>query len=124
MRLRALLADLLADRVFLVIQSLLFLLGDVAAILAGHDPFFLADVAILLVQRGGFGLAHIAFLNFLMDSFILVAKPVIDLIPTRMVLFPLGFGHGAGGNGRRKQGHHGNNGGLLGNSNLQHVYLP
>ena len=43
------LADLFADRVLLLIQRLLLLLGNVAAVLRGHIAFFLANLTVLLV---------------------------------------------------------------------------
>ncbi|WP_175674257.1 hypothetical protein [Burkholderia ambifaria] len=54
-RLPALLADLVADRVVLPVQHVLFALRNVAAILRGPVPLFLADPAVVTVQARGPG---------------------------------------------------------------------
>ncbi len=67
-------SDLLADAVFLLVQRLLFLLGDMAAILAGHGAFFVANLMIFRVQLGSLALGNFALFDFTMDAAILVRK--------------------------------------------------
>jgi hypothetical protein len=71
--------------IFLLIQSFLFLPGDMAIILGSHILFFLADLMILLVQLSCFLLAHLAISYFLVDPVILMGQPEIYLSTTGMV---------------------------------------
>ena len=64
----SLLADLPADRVLLLVERLLFLLRDVAAVLAGHQALFLADLPIILVQGCGLRLGEVPFLDLGLDA--------------------------------------------------------
>ncbi|WP_425354096.1 hypothetical protein, partial [Burkholderia contaminans] len=50
-----LLADLVADRIFLLVQHVLFALRDVAVILRSHVPLFPADLAVVTMQARGRG---------------------------------------------------------------------
>jgi hypothetical protein len=73
------LADLVADLVFLLVQGLLFLPGDVAMVLAGHVRSLPADLAVFLVQLGGLGMGELAVSHFLMDALVLVLQTLIHL---------------------------------------------
>ena len=80
-----LLADLCADFVFLLIQDLLCLFGDVATILGHHVTFFLVNLAIFSVQPDCFGLGYIAFFNFVFDTIVLIYRAFIDLLTTWII---------------------------------------
>ena len=81
-----LLADLLADRVLVLVERLLLLLGDVAAVLSGHQALFLADLPIALVQGGSLRPAEFALLYLGLDALVLIAEALVDLLATRVVL--------------------------------------
>src|SRR5450631_651949 len=82
------LAALTADRVFLSIQRALFLLGEVAAVLAGHHAFLLTDLVVVAMQRGSLGVAHFAFLDLGVDALVLARQALVDLFTARMILPP------------------------------------
>ena len=83
-------SDLCADIVFLLIQGLLFLFGDVVAILGRHVTFFLANLAIFFVQPGCFGLGHIPLFDFVFDAIVLICQALIDLFTARMAFLKRG----------------------------------
>jgi hypothetical protein len=70
----------------------LFLLGDVAVVLAGIGTFLAADGAVLLVQCVRLLLADFAFLAFLMDALVLIGQTVVHFGAARVLFLPFGFG--------------------------------
>lgn len=84
-------ADLLAHGVFLLVKGSLVGTGNVAAVMACHGAFFGADLVIFAVQPGCLAAGHFTFLDFLMDSSVLVGQARVDLFATRVILLPLGF---------------------------------
>ncbi len=80
-----LVADLFANRVFLLVQGVVFGLGDMAAFLAGIVTLFRANAAIFGVQVARLGVAQVAFLDFVVDAPVLVRQAGIDFRPARMV---------------------------------------
>jgi hypothetical protein len=73
------LANLLADCAFLLIQRSLLLLGDVAAVLAGHETLFPADLVVFFVQRCCLWLAQAAVFDVGLDPGVLIGKTLVDL---------------------------------------------
>src|SRR5579863_620902 len=63
-----LLADLVADAIFLLVERRLLELRDMAAILARHGALFLANLMIVLMQARRLLVGHLAFLHFLMNA--------------------------------------------------------
>jgi hypothetical protein len=63
----------------------LFLLGDVAVVLAGIGTFLAADGAVLLVQCVRLLLADFAFLAFLMDALVLIGQTVVHFGAARVL---------------------------------------
>jgi hypothetical protein len=81
--------DFFADVVFLLVQRILFLLGDVAAILAGHVALFLADLMILPMKIPGLPMRDLAVLGLFVDAAVLIVQPVIHLGAARMTFLCL-----------------------------------
>lgn len=94
----ALLPDLLADSVFLLVQDFLLWLCNVTAVLAGHVPLFLADLAVFLVKLRGLSRRELTLFPLLLDPLVLIRKSIVHLISTRMILLPVCFCDGAAGN--------------------------
>src|ERR1039457_2437229 len=91
----ALLADLFADSIFLLVEGLLLLLGNMTAILACHRLLFLANLPVILVQRSGLGFAYLACLHFLVNALVLVCEALVHFGAAGMVFLPLRLREGA-----------------------------
>jgi hypothetical protein len=85
-RRKNLLSDLLAVGVFLLIQRLPFLLGNVSMVLFRHVAFFLTNFMIIFVKLMGLLFADFAILLFLIDASVLVTQPLVHFMAARMVL--------------------------------------
>src|SRR6516162_748169 len=92
---RTLLADLPAHRILLLIKRLLLGAGDMAIVESRHGALLLANGRILAMQLFRLASRDLAFLELMIDAAVLICQPVVDLIPTRMIAFPLGLGHRA-----------------------------
>jgi hypothetical protein len=97
-------ADLLADGIFLLIKCLLFLLGDMAAVLRGHGTLFLTNLAIVLVQGLRLALGQVPFLDFLVNALVLVVQSLVHFMAARMILGLLRFPKRAGGHAANHKG--------------------
>ena len=85
----ALLTDLSADRVFLLIEDSLFGFRDMAAVLARHVALLLPNLTIFPMQPLGLLRRQFPFFDFLIDPAILIREPIIDLVRPGMILLPL-----------------------------------
>ena len=83
-----LLADLPADGIFLLVERLLLLGGDMRVVPASHIALFGADLVILGVQGGPLVLADLTVLHLSVDALVLVVEPAIDLRTTRVFRLP------------------------------------
>src|SRR5260221_9640866 len=93
----ALTADLAAHAVFLVVEHALVVAGDVAAVARGHAALLVADLVILAMKLARLAAADLALAALLVDPAVLVAQPVVHLVPPRMVSIPGRLGQGAAG---------------------------
>ena len=87
--------NLAACCVFLLIKHSLLAFGDVAAVDFGHVALLLANRVIFPVKLVGLLFRDLAFFQFTVDPAVLVRKPVIDLIASRVVAYPLRLGEGS-----------------------------
>src|SRR6516164_2146235 len=97
-----LLADLPAHRILLLIKRLLLGAGDMAIVESRHGALLLANGGVLAMQLFRLASRDLAFLELMIDAAVLICQPVVDLIPARMIAFPLGLGHRA----RDRSAHH------------------
>jgi hypothetical protein len=91
-------ADLLADGVFLIVESAPFLPGGVGAVLARNEALFRADLPVVAMQRPRPLQREFALVDFLMNTDVLIGEAVIHFGPARMVLLPWRLGDRAAGN--------------------------
>ena len=68
------LANLLADGVLFLVQRFLPLLGDVPAVLAGHQVLLAPDLVVLFVQGGDLCLGQVAVPDFFLDTGVLMRQ--------------------------------------------------
>jgi len=87
-------ADPAADDVFLLVQSALFALRDMAAVLASHIAFFLTNLTVIPVQIRSLGGAEIARFDLILNPRILIRQARIDFSAARMIFFPCRGGVG------------------------------
>jgi hypothetical protein len=90
-----------ANTVFLLIQRVLLLFGDMAPILARHIAFFLADLMIFMVQLLRLSFVNLTFSVFSADTSVLVLQTTINLGTSWVVVRPRA-GRGACGNAQRE----------------------
>ena len=88
----------MADGVLLLIERLLIGSRDVPVIEPRHRALLPADRMIFLMKLIGLLLGDLAILHFVVDPTILVRQPIVDLIATGMIAFPLRLG--------KRRGHH------------------
>ena len=100
-RANSLLADLSANPVFLLIQRVLLLFGDMASVLARHIAFLLANLMIFMVQLLRLSFVNLTFSVFSVDTSVLVHQTTINLGTSWVVVCP-GAGHGARRNAERE----------------------
>jgi hypothetical protein len=83
-------ANLLANHILMVVQNLLILFRDVPTVLAGHFTLFLTNLPIFRTKLMRLCLGQFSFPYFLIDPLVLVFQSIVDLVASRMSLFPLG----------------------------------
>jgi hypothetical protein len=100
-RANSLLADLSANPVFLLIQRVLLLFGDMASVLARHIAFLLANLTIFMVQLLRLSFVNLTFSVLSVDTTVLVLQTTINLGATWVIVRPLS-GDGARRNAERE----------------------
>ena len=89
-------ADLVAHTIFLLVEGLLFRVGNVTMVLRGHVALLTADKVILGMQMLCLTGRKFAFLAFLIDTMVLIRKPFVNLDAARMGRRPRPRGGGLG----------------------------
>src|SRR5512146_226317 len=112
----------MADVVLLPIDSRLLALRDVTVVPGSHPPLLHANAMIGAVQARGLRVGHLAFPDFVVDTGVLVAQAVVDLLAARVVRLPGGVGHGRGREARQRYG--GGDGSEYGADRFGHKKAP
>ena len=84
----ALATDLVADVVFLAVQHVLIVAGEVAAVACGHAALLVAEPVILAMKLARLAVADLALAALLVDPAVLMAQPVVHFVAPRMVRIP------------------------------------
>lgn len=77
-----------ANAILLVVETGLFMPGDMTVVTGGHRPFFVTDGVILCMETGSLCSADLTFATLLVDAAVLVVQPAIDLCTTGVLTVP------------------------------------
>jgi hypothetical protein len=102
----SMIVDLPAVGIFLLVECLLFLPGDVAMILGRHATLFMSDLVVVTLEAIAFCLAHFAIGDLVVNATILIVEAAIDLCAAGMVFVPLARGLCERMGGQAKDGAH------------------
>jgi len=77
-----------ADAILLMVETSLFMPGDMTVVTGSHRPFFVADGVILCMETRSLCSADLTFATLLVDAAVLVVQPAIDLCATGVLTVP------------------------------------